>query len=397
MAIFTEETQKKILAAMQETTALTKIIANGWNVDSWKAVQTIVQAGAGEKYFPVGTQLQVSSQSYGTLLFDVVAHNHHKNPNDASAPTMTLLQHDVIYGQPFDSSELTWVNTTGSELAAGTYHFTGDHCNHPLSTLEDGTYQFTAPVGIPAGGAWRHDQIGCWRSAYSQKALLQGTITIYDADGNTLASGITCTVGSEGVDLGTCSASATYIVNTVGAFNSTQRSANGSNNWAESGIRQRLNATGAKGTWWKKQTIFDMPWAYASSQNGFLYGIDPEFLAVLGEVDNVTKRNTMFEADGVTSGSYTTRDKVFLLSRDELGYGSESGIAEGTVLDYYKNATSTDRIKYDRSSLTTARDWWLRSPAPWFAVVARRVYTTGNLGDNNVDYGFGAAAACVIY
>ena len=398
MAVFTEETQKKILAAMKETTALTKIIANGWNVDSWKAVQTIVQAGAGEKYFPIGTQLNVASTTYGTLVFDVVAHNHHKNPNNANAPTMTLLQHDVIYGRQFDAAELLWANTTDSELPAGTYNLTGYKSTYDQSTTEDGTFQITTTKAIPVGGGFRHSQIGAWRSggAYSKDTVLSGKWTTYDASGNVLESNLATTEGMDGTSLGTYSVAQTNIINTIGSFNSTHRQIYGSNNWAESAIRQWINSDKDASAWWSKQTIFDLKPSYIGTK-GYIADLDTEFVSVLGEVDNITKHNTVFEIGGTRGGSYTTRDKFFLLSRDELGYGIESGIAEGSVLEFYENATNTDRIKYDVSAKTTARFWWMRSPNSWVAGHARLVTTAGAINSYLAYDGYGAAPACIIY
>lgn len=130
---------------------------------------------------------------------------------------------------------------------------------------------------------------------------------------------------------------------------------------------------------------------------GFLNGIDPDFAAALGEVDIVTARNTVYEMSDTLGGSYTTRDKVFLLSMAELGLGKNDTIAEGTVLPFYDGATQVDRIKYDVASPSTARYWWMRSPTPWSASIVRNVYPDGPLNNYYASSGFGAAAACVIY
>ena len=76
--------------------------------------------------YPIGTQFTVSHTKYGNLLFDVIAHNHHKNPNDENAPTMTLLMHNIIYTRPFDAAEAVYCVTEENYpdgLPAGTYHF----------------------------------------------------------------------------------------------------------------------------------------------------------------------------------------------------------------------------------------------------------------------------------
>ena len=160
--IFTEGTQQQILDELKVQNSLVKVLASGWNIDSFAAVREIVKGGGGKRYFPVGTQLSVPHTAYGggSLLFDVVAHDVHKNPNDLTAHTMTLLMHDVIYGRQVDASELLWANNSDSALAAGTYNFTLYKGSNGGQTYEDGTYQFTIAQPIPAGGGWTHPKVG---------------------------------------------------------------------------------------------------------------------------------------------------------------------------------------------------------------------------------------------
>ena len=395
--IFTEETQKSILNEMKVQNGLIKIIASGWNIDSWKAVQEIVRSGGGKRYFPVGTQFNVAHSDYGTLLFDVVAHDHNPNPNDASAHTMTLLMHDVIYGTQMDNGELLFANTTGAALAAGTYNITLYKGAYNQSTSEDGTYQFTTTVAVPAGGGIKHSNMGQWRSSYSQEQVLKGTFSVYDADSNVIASNIACALGGDGTSLGTTSVAQSNIVETIGRLNSTQRSGSGSNNYKESGVRQWLNSNAAANAWWTKQTIFDLPASYAASRNGFMNGMDSDFLSIVGAVDGVTARNTIFEADGTLGGSYTLRDEFWLPSMAEIGFGKNDTITEGSVFEYYENATATERIKYDRTATTTSRLWWMRSPLPWNSNYVRSVRASGSLDSNSANDGYGVAAACTIY
>ena len=399
--IFTEGTQQQILDELKVQNSLVKVLASGWNIDSFAAVQEIVKGGGGKRYFPVGTQFSVPHTAYGggSLLFDVVAHDVHKNPNDLTAHTMTLLMHDVIYGRQVDASELLWVNNSDSALAAGTYNFTLYKGSNGGQTYEDGTYQFTIAQPIPAGGGWTHPKVGTWyanAADYKVANITGATITTYNADGSVLETGIVVTAASGGTSLGTASNAKADCVHTVGRFNSIMRRAYGSNNWQESAIRQWLNSDAASG-WWQRQTIFDMAPSYASVA-GFLNGIDPDFAAALGEVDIVTARNTIYEMSDTLGGSYTTRDKVFLLSMAELGLGKNDTVAEGTVLPFYDGATQVDRIKYDVASPSTARYWWVRSPYPWHAYSVRYVYPDGSLYNYRyASYGYGAAAACVIY
>ena len=372
--------------------------SNAGDITSGKAIAQIVRSGLGPRAFPVGSRLTVAHSEYGSIALDVAAHNHHKKPGDPDAPTMTLLMHHCIYGRQIDASELLWANTGDSALAAGAYNFTLYKGSNGGQTYEDGTYQFTIAQPIPAGGGWTHPKVGAWyanAADYKVANITGATITTYNADGSVLETGIVVTAASGGTSLGTASNAKADCVHTVGRFNSIMRRAYGSNNWQESAIRPWLNSDAASG-WWQRQTIFDMAPSYASVA-GFLNGIDPDFAAALGEVDIVTARNTVYEMSDTLGGSYTTRDKVFLLSMAELGLGKNDTIAEGTVLPFYDGATQVDRIKYDAASPSTARYWWMRSPIPWNAYNVRLVHPDGSLNNGSAANGYGAAAACVIY
>ena len=392
--IFTEATLQKIYDEQKIQNGLVKILASGWNIDSWQAVQEIVRSGAGKRYFPVGTQFQVAHADYGTIIFDVVGHDHHKKVGDETAHTMDLLMHHVIYNTSFDNKELLWANTTGAELAAGTYNFNAVKSDYNQDTKEDGQYQLTTTKAIPAGGGIQHSSMGAWRSSYAQSEVLKGTWTTYDASGNAIESGLACTLGSEGTNLGTVSVTKTNMVGTIGKLNSTQRNGYGSNSYKESNIRQWLNGAAASG-WWTKQTAFDLPPSY-TSRKGFLYAFDTDFKTALCTVENIAARNTIFETNG-TLGSYeAVQDKIYLASMTELGFGKNGDVTEGSVWEMYDGAGNTDRIKYDITSQSAARCWWMRSPDPWNTVGTRDVNADGSLDSSGAYNGFGAVAACTI-
>lgn len=380
-----------------ETTIKIKI-KNVRQSSKWGAIRYAVQDGDGPTKYPVGSQLSVHHDEYGTIVFDVVAHDLHKKPDDPTAHTMTLMMHDVIYGRQVDASKLLWANNSDSALAAGTYNFTLYKGSNGGQTYEDGTYQFTIAQPIPAGGGWTHPKVGAWyanAADYKVANITGATITTYNADGSVLETGIVVTAASGGTSLGTASNAKADCVHTVGRFNSIMRRAYGSNNWQESAIRQWLNSDAASG-WWQRQTIFDMAPSHASVA-GFLNGIDPDFAAALGAVDITTARNTVYEMGDTLGGSYTTRDKLFLSSMQEIGLGTNNNVPEGSILPLYDGAAATDRIKYDQAAQTIARDWWLRSPSPWSASHVRFVSPSGALNSNYAMHGYGLAAACVIY
>lgn len=392
--IFTETTQVAIRSELEIQSGFLKIIAAGWDVESFEAMQEIVDRGGGPRYFPVGTIIKVASANYTWVYFVVVAHDHHKCPENDSIHTMTVMQLSVIYGRPFDGPEQLWYNSSDGILAAGTYNVAAVKSAYNQSTTEDGTFQIVTTKDIPVGGKIRHTTMGAWRSSYGKSYVLAGKWITYDADDNIIESNLACTEGNEGTCLGTASVAASNIVNAIGTFNSTQCNAYGSNIWSLCGVRQWLNAESTG--WWKKQHIFDLAPSY-SGIKGYLGDLDPTFVSILGEVEVTQKRNTAYAVDGQNSGYEKTRDKVFLPSMTELNFGNNDGYAEGSVLEFYKDAGNTDRIKYDISAPTTARSWWMRSPNPWDATYVRGVRPGGSLSGDGASGGLGVAPACVIY
>lgn len=386
--IFTEGTQKQILDELRLQNSLVKVLASGWNINDFQTVQELVRGGGGKRYFPVGTQFAVPHSAYGggTIIFDVVAHDVYRNPNDPDAHTMTLLMHDVIYGRMVDNTEAMYAvnaDVFPDGMPAGTYNF-ALLAGYDETYGGGKTYQFTTTVLIPVGGVI----IFPW--SYNKQA---STVLISTYEGcaatTALESNIAVTEGNGGTSLGTADGNTPHM-------NHAHRLRYGSNHNGESAIRQWLNSDGAADAWWKPQTEFDRAPSYANVA-GFLNGIDPDFLAIVGEVDVITAYNTVYNVNGVKSGTYTTRDKFFLPSRVELGYGIENSVSEGSVFDYYDGATNADRIKYDIANPTTPRYWWVRSPYPFYASYVRNVHTDGSLSNINAGGGYGAAAACVIY
>lgn len=365
------------------------------NTPDWNSIVQMVRSNYGPKMFPVGSKLTVNSSKYGSISLDVVGHNINKATGDASKPTMTLMMHGVIYGTPYDAEEATWGNTTSAALPAGTYTFMLDHAANNGGTGEDGTYHFTTTKPIPVGGAWRHDLIGAWResnSDYKPENITGGTITTYDENRIAIESGLTVTTGSSGTVLGTASRYKQYIVDTVGSFNSTKRSAYGCNRYSNSAIRQWVESTVAANQWWVKKNAFDLPPAYAN-QAGLLNGMDSQFIDALGAVDVVTALSFEFDS----GGSDTISAKAFLASLTEMGFGNNDSIAEGTAFPYYSDATATDRIKYDLTNTQTARNWWLRSPNVYTEESANFVNTSGATQGQAVPNNYGTSVVFVIY
>ncbi|NMB42411.1 MAG: hypothetical protein GX996_10840, partial [Firmicutes bacterium] len=165
----------------------------------------------------------------------------------------------------------------------------------------------------------------------------------------------------------------------------------GNNRYIHSAKRQWLNSS-ADTFQWQSQHQYDAP--PTSSSNiyngpGFLKLIDPELVAVLGKVKKQVARNTVTD-DG---GQDIFEDKVFPLSRVEVGLDSEGDTTGEKVYPYYQGASNADRIKLLNGS---ARTWWLRSPCVSYSDYVRGVVTDGSLNRYYAYRALGAAPACVI-
>jgi hypothetical protein len=113
-------------------------------------------------------------------------------------------------------------------------------------------------------------------------------------------------------------------------------------------------------------------------------------------------RDAMIEVEKVTytanedgGNPETTADKLFLLSASEVGFTGETVRPEGEVYAYY-DGLPANRRKTELNDRKQARTWWLRSPLPSNAGIARGVCASGAQTNTYACLGIGAAAACVI-
>lgn len=376
---------------------------------SWRDVQTAVRDGLADKILHIGDSL-VTNKNEKTLTFDILDFDKHTPKNKTLKNSLALGLHNIYtYGTiPFSAPQLMYYTENG--LPAGNYKFTLDHATYEGGTQYDGTYMFTLTQDIPTEGGFRHTNIGSWKSSYAQSDVIGNYITTYGArpQRDSVESGVTISVWDGTTvctDLGTFTArSRTYYVENDeingGKRNFTERQAYGSNRWRDSVYRQWLNSDAAAvdstdtttvSNWWKSATVFDRV-PDGAKLAGFLNGLDPEFVAVLGEIEVKTALSACDMVDGVTYD--TTHDKVWLQSMTEIFGSNNNGIAEGSQLAYWVDATNADRIKYEG---TTARYWWLRSPHLVYASILYDVYTSGILyGDFGALRAHGVVPACCI-
>ena len=337
---------------------------------TWAGVQAIVRMGLASKVFSIGDQF-TCQRGNDTLTWDVIGIDHDTPADPQFTHSMTLQLHD-LWGSTmvFDAPEAAFYideETYPTGLAAGTYNFTW---NSASGSIVKGTYQFTLAEAVPAGG-----QIVIGTNT-NTAALTSCKISTYAAAGSATAieSDAAISEGADGTNLGTIP-----FMSAAGNINSNYRILWGSSNWKTSSIRQWLNTDGAANTWWEAKTVFDRP--ANANRDGFLKGMDPDFLSVIGEVNKTTKTY-----DSVLE---TNAEKFFLLSVAEA-YGYDESRPEGAVYAYY--GEDANRIKY-RSAV--AANWYLRS-SYFKPYVVRYILNTGTMREYTANTASGVAPACVI-
>ena len=339
---------------------------------TWAEIKQNVKMGYGEILYPAGTDFSVDCPAgapYDSIVWTVVGH---RVENDEHI--MTMLMKHVIYGLQFDAPQAIIV--PDETMAAGTYHF---KLLNGYDTAYDGgkSVQFTLANDLAAGCQivmnWPYNQTWIGKN-----------ITVYGGFGTTVIETCVMSEGTGGTDLGDADG-------TVSILNHTQRARYGSNNYKESALREWLNSGDAAGLWQTQQTRFQRPCSYAANRAGFATYLDPEFAAVIREGTHLNRTNEVFDLNGKKQ-AYSTTEKFFLPSQEEIGFSPESGIVCGAVFDFYGGAAQSDKIKYDITAQTTARHWWLRTPIPSYAYHERHVYSSGALNNNNANNGNGASA-----
>ena len=329
-------------------------LERGLTLDSWADVRSIVRLGLARKYLSVGDQF-LANYNGSPVVWNVIGIDHPGLvPTDPRfTHTLALQTQDCLFNAQFSAPQAIYGST--KELPAGTYIF----------TLNGVQYTFTSTESMPANGVLVG---GGWTD------FVPSTITIYGANRrDVIESGIAVTTTS-GTD-------------NLTPINDHYRCRYGSNEYAKSAIRQFLNSNEAVFNW-EPQGLYDMPSSY-SGAGGFLYRLDPELVAVMGEVENKVALPTY---DG--GGQVTFQDKAFLLSRVEVGLGSEGVTTGESVYEFYDGVTDAERIKLLSGS---PRYWWLRSPIVGYTYYTRDVYPSGTLYTNHARDAIGLSPACVIY
>ena len=349
MDIMTEGTLSKIAEKIEMQNALLAAIAEAKpgsiKIDSFKAVQELVQTGLAPKIFAIGDQFtsnwtDVVSQKTYEFVWDIVNMGDVTLEDGSVVPGMTLEMHYLMpFTIQYDHEENQ--KATEETFQEGISYYTKN---------SDGSYALQEVVAgerIPAETTYYHS-------------------AIKDPTGNI------CRLGY--------------------------------NRWGHSACRQYINSNAEKGKWWTAQHFGDVEPSDLNNRAGFLTGFEDEFLDVLKKVKIKTWLNTVTDKE---VGEYEETCDLFYLASKEQVYGApENGKYNDEAWNYYKeitglpspnNGNSTGRIKYKLETRTQA-DWRrLRSPIRGFSYYAWFASPAGNVGN-----GYGAldasriAPACTI-
>ena len=175
----------------------------------------------------------------------------------------------------------------------------------------------------------------------------------------------------------------------------------GNNRYSLSNLRQWLNKSGSP--WYQAQHGADAAPTNANvwdgyneydDEAGFLTGFSAQMLAA---ILNTTLTVAKASVDG--GGSETVTDKVFLLSKAEVGLGAENGVSEGSTLAMFSDnsgrqcrptAQAVSNSEYKTSSLSASQYWYyyLRSPSASYSYIVRYVNSDGTLYDSRACNGY---------
>jgi len=305
-------------------------------IASWADVQAIVRKGLAAEVFRPGDRFACERCGY-TLTWEVIGIDQDVPVGEGLTHSLTLqLAGCFASYMQFDGKEALYCCEEG--LDPGRYVFT---VNPPDACNGEGGKPYTVelnnrvePMGVlvfrwPAG---KHT-LDCTVETYHDRTMT-----------DVCETGLSVEEGSDGILLD--------------GVNTSHRIRCGSENWEKSALRQWLNSDAYMGNVWEPSGRMDLPPNWRDTHTGFLYGMDEDFLSVVGKVRKTT---AVPETDG---GGFCELEELFFLpSLDEVGGRKESG-GEGEPYALYGKEASpsaaTARVKYLGDSSVSV-SYFLRS------------------------------------
>lgn len=355
----------------------------------YQAIQALVRSNTASDYFTVHESQLTSTRGSDTLTWDILGINHDTPSNSQYSRSMTLRLHNQwSAAMQFDAPEAFYYAKNG--LAAGDFFFTIDSTYD--SAYNDLTaYGFTLPEAVPA------DAVMTFPWNYGTNASTTKVYVYASRESATPIMSVPVSESTSGINLGELKVAVQAAAN----LNSIHRIRYGSNNYKESAIRQWLNSDKPAGQVWTPKTPWDIPPAWVNTVDGFMRGMDADFLATIGKTHIVTARAQTIEG----GAAYDEMDDFFfLLSRSQV-YGDVevAGVDEGLPYPYYSDYSdlSAPGMGADTNRISTrngaATYYWLRTPLFNHGAFPRLVTTTGNVSVTGYAYNsYGVLPACNI-
>lgn len=312
------------------------------NLKDWKTIRRIVQSGNARKYFPLGHEfVTYDSERQQNITWRVVGYDHY-TPVDSSVKHTMVLESKHILSTSSGSANITNYSfvqalycAENEPLEAGSYYFTVRNSNY--YTADNGkSFGFTLTRDVPLGGF-----LSLGRKFNES---LEGTRIISRQSNSARAVQIESVVlseSTEGTNLGTTG---------TATLNDITRARAGSNNYAQSYVRQWLNSDKVQ-----SEAVFAPPTKFDYYQNyevksGFLSALPRDFVDCLVAVNLDNNANDVYEVNSLDGSNFTlgenyqTQDKMFFLSSSELSGVSYTAMV-GKQLEYYKDKQPADYIK----------------------------------------------------
>lgn len=368
--------------------------------DIWPSISRAVNDGImftngnkGNKFsLRIGDTVDTLDSTTGqTLTWRVVDFDNHKAADPELEHTMTL-EMTTVYSDAdgngisvqYDNSEALYYAEEG--LTAGTYNFTIVNSDW-MTANNDKSFQFTLENDIPSGGQ-------VFLNVKSNQDAEGATITTYASpEMSKPIESTTITEGEEGTSLG--------MTDGTGNVNHYHRIVQGSNNYAQSALRQWLNSDAEAGTVWEPKTKFNRPPQWNAAITGFTKGLPASFLEAVKETSLKCRTNSVYECTGFDDVEYnpnelyTTNDKFFILSNPEI-YGTydEEEYKDGEIMEYYNGLEDASKAKQDKSG--NPHNAWTRSPNASYANSMHIVLTSGSTYRAGASNLYNAVPACII-
>lgn len=406
--LFKDSTGQSIVSALHKQNALLEVMAYDKIAElttNLTEIHKIVQDGLASEIFQPGDQLNiewtdVASGTKYTVPHDILGFRDVTLEDGEVVPGMYIQWHYTSpFGVQFDQNEAFYY--CSSALAAGTYNVT---IGNTWGTITSGkSYQFTITKALPVGGQLVLGNASSDAGSLPDTDPSTWRVRTYEKSTDTTPAEIlTVSEGTSGTNLGTLATGTKF---STSGLNNMQRAGYGYNRWSQSALRQYLNSSAGKGSWWTAQNVFDRPPAELSTKAGFSSGYSDEFLSIIQPVRVRTLLNTLSDSD---IGTYEdTYDKFFLLSKEEMYLTPQMSGVEGEALEYWKRASgrttpapdytiSVAPITYAIDGKTSPQAVRLRSALRSYAYLMWNVNASGGVYGYAASNSYRFAPACVI-